>query len=139
MLSIVDSQDREDQLETYRQWVSGEWGGEHSFDLPEGPLPLPAPRLAMLGDNLAGGISFTWHAAPDSSALGLWINTLYVEPSCRGQGIASTLIKEAEKVARATSDAKELLVYTDAAELYSKNGWTPVSQEREMCVLRKQL
>ncbi len=139
MVSIVHSQGCENHLELYRQWVSREWGSDHSFESPEKALFLPSPLLAMIGEKLVGGISFTWHPAPASSVVALWINTLYVKPSYRGRGIASALITEAEKTARMTVHGKELFVYTDVPVLYARNEWLLVSQEKEMCILHKQL
>lgn len=139
MISIVNSRWRGSHLETYRQWVSKEWESDHSFDSPDGTLLLPPPLLAMFDERLAGGVSFTWHAAPGSSDTALWINTVYVEPSFRGGGVASALVRAAEEEARMATAEKALLVYTDIPGLYRKSGWTPTGQEGVMWVLRKEL
>lgn len=139
MITIVDSLLSDIHLETYRQWISEEWGSEHSFESLDRSRPLPSPLLAMVGDRLAGGLSLTWHIAPDSPELALWINTVYVEPDFRGNGIASKLIAAAEEHARTVTGEVTLLVYTDVPQLYEKNEWVPTKQESEMWVLRKVL
>ena len=139
MISIVDSRGSDNHLEKYRQWVSAEWGSELSFEAPDGSQPAPAPLLAMVGGQLVGGVSFTWHAAPDSSDTALWINTVYVDPSSRGKGVASALVAAAEEAARGATDEKALLVYTDVPDLYTGNGWTPTGQDGDMWILHKKL
>ncbi len=139
MITIVDSLLSDIHLETYRQWISEEWGPDHSFESLDSSRPFPSPLLAMVGDRLAGGISFTWHIAPDSPELALWINTVYVEPVFRGNGIASKLIAAADEHARRVTGEATLLVYTNVPQLYEKSGWVPTKQEGEMWVLRKVL
>ena len=139
MISIVDSRCSDIHLETYRQWISEEWGRDHSFESLDRSGPLPSPLLAMVGERLAGGISFTWHIAPDSPEMALWINTVYVEPTFRGNGIARALVAASDEHARTVTGEKTLLVYTSVPQLYEKNGWVPTKQEGEMWVLRKGL
>jgi GNAT superfamily N-acetyltransferase len=137
MISIVDSRISYIHLETYRQWISEEWGCEHSFESKDGPLP--SPLLALVGERLAGGISFTWHIAPEPPEMALWINTVYVEPAFRGKGVATALVAAADEHARMETGEKTLLVYTDVPQLYEKNEWVPTKQEGEMWVLHKGL
>lgn len=139
MISIVDSRLSDIHLETYRQWISEEWGSEHSFESLDRSRLSPSPLLAMVGERLAGAISFTWHIAPDSPEMALWINTVYVEPAFRGNGIASALVAAADGHARTATEEKALLVYTNVPQLYEKNEWIPTRQEGEMWVLCKEL
>ena len=139
MISIVDSRFSDIHLETYQQWISEEWGHDHSFESLDRSGSLPSPLLAMVGERLAGGISFTWHIAPDSPEMALWINTVYVEPTFRGNGIARALVAAADEHARTVTGEKTLLVYTNVPQLYEKNEWVPIKQEGEMWVLRKGL
>lgn len=139
MISIVSSQSYAWHLATYSDWVYQEWKSGHSFETPDGNKPLPPPLLAIDGEVLVGGISFTWHPVPDSSETALWINTLFVEPSYRGKGIARDLITAAEQSAFAEAAVEYLLAYTNIPELYVKNGWSPISEDNKMWVLRKQL
>ncbi|MFM2486961.1 GNAT family N-acetyltransferase [Celerinatantimonas yamalensis] len=139
MITIVDSLLSDIHLETYRQWISEEWGQDHSFESLDRFKPLPSPLLAMVGERLAGGISFTWHIAPDYPKVALWINTVYVEPAFRGKGIARTLIAAADEHARTVTEEETLLVYTNVPQLYEENEWVPTRQEGEMWVLRKEL
>ena len=139
MISIVDSRLSDIHLETYWQWISEEWGRDHSFESMDGAGPLPSPLLAMVGGRLAGGISFTWHIAPDSPEMALWINTVYVEPTFRGNGIARALVAAADEHARTVTGEKTLLVYTNVPQLYEKSEWVPTKREGEMWVLRKEI
>lgn len=139
MISIVESRPSDIHLETYRQWISEEWGSDHSFESLDRSRPLPSPLLALVGERLAGGLSFTWHIAPDSPEMALWINTVYVEPAFRGKGIARALVAAADGHARKVTGEKAFLVYTNVPQLYEKNEWIPTKQEGEMWVLRKVL
>lgn len=142
MISIVDARSSDSllpHLETYRQWVSREWDSELSFEALDGSPPVPAPLLAMLGGQLVGGVSFTWHVAPGSADTALWINTVYVDPSNRDKGVASALVVAAEEAARKTTDENTLLVYTDVPDLYTGNDWTPIDQDGDMWILHKKL
>ncbi len=139
MIRIVDSRNSFTHLETYRQWISEEWGRDNSFESMDGSGPLPSPLLALFGERLAGGISFTWHIAPESPEMALWINTVYVAPAFRGKGVATALVAAADEHARMEAGEKTLLVYTDVPQLYEKNEWVPTKQEGEMWVLHKGL
>lgn len=137
MISIVDSHTSDIHLETYRQWISEEWGPDHSFKSVGGSEPLPSPLLALARERLAGGLSFTWHVAPESPEMSLWINTVYVAPAFRGTGVATALVAAADEHARMETGKKTLLVYTDVPRLYEQNEWVPIKQEGEMWVLQK--
>jgi GNAT superfamily N-acetyltransferase len=139
MIAVIDSTECPGDLETYRQWVSGEWDGDHSFDAPAGCPPLPSPLLAQSDGALAGGLSFTWYPAPDTGDRALWINTLYVAPGCRGQGIALRLLEAAEQAAPGAVAAKELFVHTDVPDLYGKREWRLIERNEPMSVMRKEL
>ncbi|MEX0739059.1 MAG: GNAT family N-acetyltransferase [Pseudohongiella sp.] len=139
MTAIITSTVSAEDLEIYRQWVSGEWGSEHSFDPPEGSPSLPSPLLALTEGELSGGISFTWYPNPGRSEQALWINTLYVESESRGNGYALDLIAAAEQCAKGVACASELFVYTDAPGLYGKRNWSILSQDGKMTVLCKKL
>lgn len=139
MTTIVTSSAGAEDLETYRQWVSDEWGSEHSFDQPEGSPSLPSPLLVLSDGRLAGGISFTWYPDPVTLEQALWINTLYVEPDSRGNGYALDLIAAAEQCAKGIAGVSELFVYTNAPSLYGKRDWLVFSRNGQMAVLCKKL
>lgn len=139
MITIITSTVGTGKLETYQKWVSDEWGGEHSFDPPEGSPPLPSPLLALTEGELAGGISFTWYPDPVTSERALWVNTLFVVPHWRGNGYGLDLIVAAEQCAKEVAGARELFVYTDSPGLYRKRDWSTISQDESMAVLGKKI
>ena len=138
MIQIISSQFNSPHLPQLYQWFINEWGEVDAFDKSKYDLPLPSPLLALDGDELVGGLSFTAYDQPNGSEMGLWINALYVHPDQRGQGIASKLIDVAEKTA-SESHMNELFARTDIPVLYEKIGWKVLSVTCEGTILIKSL
>lgn len=124
-------------LAEFRAWVESEWGVVDSFEGSEG-IPLPPPVLALLGDQLVGGLSFTYSCLPDTTHTALWINTLLVAPAFRRQGIGSELVKAAERSVT-LGGSSALYVYTSVAPLYQQLGWCIIGHAAGSCILRKEL
>ncbi|CCN50188.1 putative Acyl-CoA N-acyltransferase [Vibrio nigripulchritudo MADA3029] len=83
---------------------------------------LPPVFAALIGEKLAGGLSFTRHQAPNSEHDAIWVNALYVLPEYRTNGIARTLLKSAERHA-AKLGYSRLYAYTNVSYIYLSNGW----------------
>jgi GNAT superfamily N-acetyltransferase len=99
----------------------------------------PEPIAAMHASGHAiGGLAFRRARTPNGSNQ-LWINALYVDPDFRGRGIASQLIKHAERVSERYATDSFLYVYTEYHQLYEPIGWERVSNDSEHSVLRRKV
>lgn len=96
---------------------------------------LPKPLLSYEGDKLVGGLSFIFFKHPENNEQVIWINALYIEPNSRGKGIASMLIKEAEKNV-IDKGQYNLYVYTYKPNLYIKQHWEILNENENMYVLK---
>ncbi len=114
----------EDELAVFRAMVESQWQVVDSFHIEKQGQLAPPPILATEGGLVVGGASFTWHDKPDKSGMGLWVNTVYVDPRFRKQGIASALLAAATEL---LDLGHGLYAYTDTAALYEKSGWIAVA------------
>ena len=137
MCSIVSYDNHPQYLEKLTSWFARQWGG---VDPPVHPnLSYPHPLFALDGDGgLIGGLSFTSAKSPETGLPAIWINAVFVSPESRGRGIASRLIRHAEKVAR-NEDILTIYVHSDVPMLYQRRGWTVASSSDQGFVLFKQL
>lgn len=124
MYTIVHADTAPTFLETLQHWLEAEWG-EADRPYVATVADLPAPLLAVNGDSLLAGLTFTFYPKPGSETPGLWINAVIVGPAHRGAGIATGLIRAASDEAVAKGHT-ELFVYTDIPALYEKAGWQVV-------------
>ncbi len=123
----------------YRQALlalcAAEWPDMKSIAVASPKISIPAPLVALDSKNeLLGGLVFSQFARPERADLALWINAVVVRDDCRGQGIASRLIAQAEAAARATG-ASEQFVFTQFPGLYQKLGWQVVTESAQDTVL----
>lgn len=97
---------------------------------------LPPVFAALVGEKLAGGLSFTRHQAPNSEQDAIWVNALSVLPEYRGRGIASHLLQSAVESTTAYY-LPFLYAYTNVPELYLSLGWfkMDIECEPEHCVM----
>lgn len=137
MISLCMPEADASLLAEFRAWVEAEWGTVDSF-VGGADMPLPAPVLALAEGHLVGGLSFTYSKVPGTTDTALWINTLLVAPAFRRKGIASELIRAAERRV-ALGGIRELYVFTRVAQLYRQLDWCMVGHAAESCILRKEL
>ena len=145
---IHNSESRPEFLAELRNLFLTEWAtvdafDDHQFEADwfggnERQSNLPAPLLALESNNLVGGLSFTWFRPDDLTNAKLWINAILVKPAFRGNGIATSLIKEAI-VSASKTDETELFVYTEIPLLYTSVGWQLVSCPDQNHVLKTSL
>lgn len=108
-------------------------------DLRQNGLETPAPLLAISEEGkLIGGLAFTIAPEPQSTTNSIWINALLVAPEHRGQGVASKLIRAAERAA-ALKNLTKLFVYTEYAALYTGCSWELLETKEGNSVLSKAL
>lgn len=136
MISIISSNINAHKLDELRALFISQWGKFDPFEKVISGIVIPGPVLALSGDTLIGGLSFTVYPGPENNEKALWINGLFVDPNYRGLGIASKLIKEAEGLCKEQS---ELFVYTEFPGLYEKSLWERVETSEGHVVLKKEL
>lgn len=137
-MKVVNSKQKPEHLQELRELLLSEWKKVDAFEGNEFRSNPPLPLLALEGDLLIGGLSFTWYCPEGFSDIKLWINTVFVKPEYRGKGVASTLIKEAAAVAVKTKESK-LFAFTEIPQLYLPLGWTQVSNNGKDYVLQTKL
>ena len=138
MPTTLESNPDPQLLAQFREWVELEWGEVDPIQPDSNSAIYPDPVLALDGDTLVGGLSFTSHARPGSDDPAVWINTLYVSPGFRKRGIASDLICAAECRAMELG-ITELFVFTDIPPLYQKQGWAVTGSKDGSTILEKRL
>jgi GNAT superfamily N-acetyltransferase len=75
-------------------------GGVHATDVSvdrvwswiKDPSAQTSCLVASVGGELVGFAHFRVFERPITASTGLWIDDLYVDPSCRGRGVAGALI-----------------------------------------------
>lgn len=78
-----------------------------------------------------GVMELDWppHPAHPSNDIRGYVLNLYVEPSCRGQGIAQKLMQNGERFLRERGIEYVILHATEAGRpLYEQSGWTKTSE-----------
>jgi GNAT superfamily N-acetyltransferase len=132
---ILSSSTAPHHLAELQKLFSLEWGEIDLFANRHQHIAIPAPLLALFGQNkLAGGLSFTSYTKPDKESPAIWINAVFVVPECRRMGIASKLVREAEIVASRLS-FNELFVLTDIPDLYQQLNWALVEEKPPNSIL----
>lgn len=124
------------EYKIFKNWIIREWGEVNQLPDIEKITETPLPLLALQNQDLAGGLTFIYYTSPEKNRKVLWINSVYIEDKKRGNGIASKLILEAEKIVQ-KHNYNELYVYTDKPNLYLKLGWKVIKVEGYHSVLKK--
>ena len=100
------------------RWLHQEWGQVDS-PIPPQTDAYPTPLFAVCAARLVGVLTFTKAPHPnDPDISATWINTVFVPPSHRGDGIAQQLVKQATE-----RSVGPLWVYTEFPGLYRRVGW----------------
>jgi hypothetical protein len=76
MFSVISSSTQPQHLELLREWCLAEWGKVDSFDCSDNGIAVPVPLVAVLDQELIGGLAFTSYPVPGNTHLGVWINAL---------------------------------------------------------------
>lgn len=104
-----------------------EWSG---FSFCHYHLELPEPIVALHGEKVIGGLSFTFYKHPNANGDVVWINALFILPEYRGRRIADKLIESATlEVAR--RGYKQLFAYTHIPYIYQRLGWTSLNSNAQ--------
>lgn len=139
MTLILSSDDAPHFLAQLCDWFAQEWGEMDPVDLRLNGLEAPAPLLAISEEGkLIGGLSFTIAPEPQSTTNSIWINALLVAPEHRRKGVASKLVRAAEKAA-ALKNITKLFAYTEYAALYTGCFWELLETKEGNSVLSKAL
>ena len=136
--TVISSEIVPQYLDELRSLFVAEWESVDSFGGKAYGRNPPPPLLALESGILVGGLSFTWFRSEGDSEIKLWINAVLVKPQFRGRGIATSLISEAAQIASNT-DEKELYVYTEIPDLYTKLNWQKVRCHGPNNILKRAL
>ena len=131
-MKFISDNDSKD-LNTFRRMIISEWGRVDSFDTENKGVKVPGPILAKEGEEVIGGVAFTWYKKPNKKDVGLWVNALYVVPSQRNKGVGSKLLGLAMKN---IDLGYGLFALTEKPELYIQCGWSVLSQESSSYILK---
>jgi len=130
---------------TVVQWIQKTWPDDRDYAAIEKrlcgerkPDKLPVAFIAVDKDHPIGFSSLTLFEKGIAEGRPHWIDSLYVEPSHRGQGIALKLIQRAESKAKQMG-IKQLFVLTNIADFYKKAGWLFVEEDPKGSILTKTL
>ncbi|MCG9786865.1 GNAT family N-acetyltransferase [Vibrio mediterranei] len=97
---------------------------------------VPNPIAALKDGKLIGGLAFTLFSSPEHSGSDknrpnvIWLNALYVDETCRGQGVARHLIDCAIQL-MSNTEQRALFAYTDVPLIYLHLGWKTIDSECE--------
>ena len=132
MITIEYLRDRPQHLLTVARWIHEEW--THVTDpaletqiqttrswLNEDRIPLCL--VALKGERCVGTVSIfvdDLHSRPDLTP---WLAALYVEASCRNQGIGGALVARLLEVARGLGIRRLYLHTETASDSYRRKGW----------------
>lgn len=109
--------------------LHSEW---HDFKLDDlGILnpKIPLPLVAVFDGELVGGLAFSLFEEPGRHRKVVWVNAVYVCKEFRGKGLASQLIRCAQR--QFNRSESWLYVYTSIPNLYQSLGWFEVDAESE--------
>jgi GNAT superfamily N-acetyltransferase len=115
-----------------------EWGQFDAFDTTLFGAAPPPPLLALRDRRLLGGLAFSHYPSPRDSVIALWINGLQVDPAHRRQGIASALVRAAEREAQALG-VGAMFVRTQLPALYQAQGWQLIEASAGLAILGRDL
>jgi GNAT superfamily N-acetyltransferase len=138
MIEIVTASRGSHHLVELRARFIAEWGDFDVFDAALFGAAPPPPLLALRDQRLLGGLAFSHYPSPLDSVIGLWINGLQVDPAHRRQGIASALIRAAERQAQALG-VDTMFVRTQLPALYQALGWQLIETHAGIAILGRPL
>lgn len=101
--------------------LNKEWPDVGVFETVKHGVTIPKPIVAIENNTVIGGLSFTCYKAPDCEQTAVWVNTVFVIPNFRHQGIATKLIEASQKSGNC------LYALTNIPVLYTKIGWQAVN------------
>ncbi|WP_180958324.1 GNAT family N-acetyltransferase [Vibrio sp. vnigr-6D03] len=126
-LKFVQMRPSSPSLNELESLFKSEWS---DFSFCHYHLELPAPIVALHGEKVIGGLSFTFYRHPNSNGDVVWINALFILPEYRGRRIADKLIESATlEVAR--RGYKQLFAYTHIPSIYQRLGWTSLNSKAQ--------
>ncbi|WP_193181539.1 GNAT family N-acetyltransferase [Nisaea sediminum] len=128
---IVSLSEVPHHLETVARWSNAEWGASLGYSLREttgwfrGMLENPDEDcvVAVSGDDVLGMTCLVDHDLESRPDLRHWIASVFVVPERRGKGIASAMIRAAERHAAGRGFPLLYLYTRGVEELYEKLGW----------------
>ena len=138
MIDIVKAPPGSHHRVELRARFIAEWGHFDDFDTALFGATPPPPLLALRDRRLLGGLAFSHYPSPRDSVIGLWINGLQVDPAHRRQGIASALIRAAEREAQALG-VGSMFVRTQLPALYQALGWQLIETPAGLALLGRDL
>ncbi|KEZ75852.1 GNAT family N-acetyltransferase [Salinisphaera hydrothermalis] len=142
-----------DMVDTVADWTRAAWGHLN----PEitraawrietcdnaGPAGVPSTFVAWLDGRPVGTASLVAHDMKTRTDLTPWLASVYVEPTARGRGVASALVRRVENEARSAGLAHFYLYTPDQQRLYARLGWEPVEQAgylgERVTIMKRQL
>ena len=132
--SIAELLERPDFIPTVVRWFRQEWPDARNDAAIEERLcgsrrrgTLPLALIAVSNSAPIGFVSLTLYERGIEQSRPHWIDALYVEPPCRGQGIARQLVHAAEEKSLVLG-LTELFALTEIPGFYHKCGWHSVEE-----------
>lgn len=105
-----------------------EWPDLQLCDAYAENVSLPPVVIAVVNDEVIGGLAYSWFKEPHHDDEVIWVNVVFVSADHRGKGIASQLINAG--VSQMTSSLQGYLyAYTNVPALYQSLGWSEVDIE----------
>lgn len=130
-MRIITSKDNKKLNETFQLWIKDQWGTKALRE------DLPSSLLLVSGDQLLGGLNFTFYKHPSMDKEALWIDAVLIAQMHRRKGYGSLLINAAQDMMSESYDS--LFVYTDVEGLYLDLGWHVVKKYSDHVVLKKEI
>ncbi|WP_390902927.1 GNAT family N-acetyltransferase [Vibrio qingdaonensis] len=128
-ISLLQVDENSPLISALASMFHSKWSDFKESDLgilnPEVPLPI----AAVSDGQLVGGLAFSLFEEPGCTHKVVWLNAVYVRCDFRGQGIASQLIRYAQR--QLTPSKSGLYAYTNVPALYQSLGWSEVDTESE--------
>jgi len=110
--------------------LNKEWSDVGEFENEKFGMSVPKPIAAIENGKVVGGLSFTCYKEPSGADVVVWVNTVFVIPSYRHQGIATKLIQSS------CNSTSPLYALTDVPALYTNIGWKIVSNDSNGAVVK---
>lgn len=137
-LRIVSLTERPDLVPVVAFWQWKEWGeprgrllGSVTTDVTElVGSSIEAGFVMLDGEHAVGTACLTAADLDTRPDLSPWLASVFVEPSQRGRGIASALVRTVEQTALRIGYPTLWLFTWDTAPLYRRLGWEQVGVER---------